>query len=243
MQSRVYADEYRSPRALTSWLAGTTVATYVFLFVFMVLDLYGRRTYSSWGDPEAGIMSDGQQALTMLFGLCALVFMVVWLISVGAYFRWYYRMIKNCHAIGVRGICATPHGAWLWSLVPFANLVMPFRVMKQIALSVEPGVGDIDHRMDPTPRDLGPWWLCFLLGGITSWIGNIFEGEGMADAAAVAMVVSFVAGAVAAWYLVVLVRRYSVMLEAKAAEVFGRLEREAQAGPELPPQFTKYRGL
>ncbi|QDU71921.1 DUF4328 domain-containing protein [Mucisphaera calidilacus] len=239
MRTQVYADEYRSPAGLTTWMVVSSVLTYVLLAAVLAVDAYGRSTFSTWDDDSMEFVSDAEATVGLLLGVSALGFLAALVVSAVTYFRWLYRMIKNSRALGVRGVQATPHGAWLWHLVPFANLVMPFRVMKQIGLSVEPGVGDIDHLSDRTPADVTSWWAFFLLGGIAGRVAdgmmttNVTMGTWLSA-------VSFGLGVVALVYLIRIARRFAWMMDEKASEVFAAMEEHASIEAS---HYSKYRGL
>ncbi|QDU71920.1 DUF4328 domain-containing protein [Mucisphaera calidilacus] len=68
-------------------------------------------------------------------------------ISTIVFFVWLHRMVLNLRAMGVEGIEASPHGAWLWWLVPIANLFMPYLVLRQIG----------DGSRDEADDDGGLW--------------------------------------------------------------------------------------
>ncbi|MEQ9454510.1 MAG: DUF4328 domain-containing protein [Phycisphaeraceae bacterium] len=246
MRTQVYADEYRSPKALGGWVVVTTIATYVTLLPATALDAIGRQQFpQTWDDLDVEYVSDQEALLATLMGFCWLLFLVVAIASIVFYFRWMYRAIKNSHALGVRGVAASPHGAWLWHLVPFANLVMPFRVMKQIALAAREDTGDIDHLSDPTPSRVAIWWAMVLLGGLCDGIASSMIDQNNAQAAMIFSAFSVVAGITSAVYLIGMVRDYSRMQDEKAEVVFARMEQQKADEVNLPPNLGggRYRGL
>ncbi|GGA84503.1 hypothetical protein GCM10011521_23630 [Arenimonas soli] len=80
--------------------------------------------------------------------------------------RWIYCAAWNIRHLGGLRLQITPGWAVGWYFVPFANLVMPYRAMKEIWLA--------SHApRDWQPGDAGPlplWWGLWLVGNI---IGNI----------------------------------------------------------------------
>jgi hypothetical protein len=46
------------------------------------------------------------------------------------FLAWLNRAYRNLPALGARGLKFTPRSAVLWWFCPFANLVVPFRVVK-----------------------------------------------------------------------------------------------------------------
>lgn len=72
-----------------------------------------------------------------------------------AFLAWLSRAVDNVSALGAGQPLVSPRWSIGWWFVPFANLVMPFRIVK-----------DLDQRMTPTgqPRSgalLGWWWASF----------------------------------------------------------------------------------
>jgi hypothetical protein len=76
---------------------------------------------------------------------------------------WIYRAGCNVRALGARGLDDSPGWAVGWYAVPFANLALPFRAMKQIRLASEAPYG---WRSRSTPLLLTAWWTLFLINGL-----------------------------------------------------------------------------
>ncbi|HEY9132698.1 MAG TPA: DUF4328 domain-containing protein [Dyella sp.] len=76
---------------------------------------------------------------------------------------WIYRAACNVRSLGARGLDDSPGWAVGWYAVPFANLAMPFRAMKQIRLASESPHG---WRSRNTPVLLTTWWTLFLINGL-----------------------------------------------------------------------------
>lgn len=80
--------------------------------------------------------------------------------------RWIYRAAWNLRHIGAKRLAYSPGWAVGWYFVPFANLVMPFRAMREIWLaSHEP-----TRWRDTSVGTLSIWWMLWLA---TSIGGNI----------------------------------------------------------------------
>ncbi len=110
---------------------------------------------------------DARQALfgILQFGLfltCAFVFL-----------RWFYLSHKNLKAGGLDELQYTPAWAVGGFLVPFINLVLPFRVMKEVWKGSAFLSGDVDSEswrmVSPAPH-VGWWWFSFL---VTSILGRL----------------------------------------------------------------------
>jgi hypothetical protein len=95
------------------------------------------------------------------------VFLVTLLVCYVIGGMWIYRVACNARALGADDLDDSPGWAVGWYAVPFANLVRPFRAMKQIWLASE-----APHDWDDgkTPPLLTLWWTLFLIDCI---VGNI----------------------------------------------------------------------
>jgi hypothetical protein len=68
--------------------------------------------------------------------------------------------------VDAKTIETTPHWAWGWYFIPFANLWKPYGVMSQICS----GSIDPDNRYAETPKTLPLWWGCWI---ITNFVSNV----------------------------------------------------------------------
>ncbi len=87
-------------------------------------------------------------------GLIATLASAVSLATVVVWLVWQHRSQSNLFAARLAGLRYTPGWAVGWWFVPFANLVMPFRTMRE--LWTKSGV-------DAAPRELVPWWVLEVL--------------------------------------------------------------------------------
>jgi hypothetical protein len=91
------------------------------------------------------------------------------LVTVSLYFmigRWIFRAAWNVRHLGAKRLEYTPGWSVGWYFVPFANLVIPFRAMREIWLaSHEP-----TRWRETSVGTLTLWWTLWLAGNI---IGNI----------------------------------------------------------------------
>jgi hypothetical protein len=106
------------------------------------------------GDPNATLVVAlvvGGSGLTMLAAmLCGLPLWVIW----------HVRAANNLLLLGERlEFTPTMHAAW-W-FVPFANLVMPYRAMRELLARSRP----LDAPEVETPL-LGVWWACWIGGNL-----------------------------------------------------------------------------
>lgn len=119
----------------------------------------------------------------ILIGLVALLLIVVWVITfllcIIYTCRITFRMMKNLNALEAPGERMSPTMAVVWYFIPFANLFLPYRAVKQI------WNGTFELAAEPGPDDgvILLWWLFWIGANIT---GNIsfrmsLEAGGMSD--------------------------------------------------------------
>jgi len=89
---------------------------------------------------------------------------LVSLTTVVIFAMWIYRAAANIIAAGIAGFDFTPGWAVGWYFIPFANLVQPFRAMRQIWNASDAGGSDLD-RGDPF---LTLWWTVWLASNIAA---------------------------------------------------------------------------
>ncbi len=82
---------------------------------------------------------------------------------------WIYRAHSNLLLAGISGLEITPGWAVGYFFIPFANLVMPFRAMRQLWQASY----DTSAPLDETPSLVGLWWGLFIGGGIMQAMGNL----------------------------------------------------------------------
>lgn len=135
--------------ALSAYLAGEVVMALISVWeIGRVMN----------GAPEAS-----DQA-SMWIGMAALVYLAVFLVAAFLTLKWTYRVNLNASRLA-SGKTITPAWAVGWHFVPFANLVMPFRAMRETwQISHSPQ----DWRTSATPDLLRWWWGLFLLSNVLS---------------------------------------------------------------------------
>lgn len=96
-------------------------------------------------------------ALAAAFALLLIVGFPVCVVLVS---MWFHRANANLHATGL-AMNHGPHMAWIWFLVPVANLFKPYQVLREIWVD--------SHRLAdgfaaPSPSLLGLWWGSWIAG-------------------------------------------------------------------------------
>lgn len=102
-------------------------------------------------------------ALFGLLGVTALSQISLTLLGVPIWIWWHARAGGNVHALGHEGLefSGSSH-AWWW-FVPFANLVMPYRAMKELLRS---STAESTDDYGVIPGSMGFWWACWLIGNM-----------------------------------------------------------------------------
>lgn len=144
---------------------------------------------------------------TMIVGLVYIAFFVLFLVSALLVAMWIYRAHANLFAAGLDNIEFTPGWSIGWFFVPFANLVMPFRAMRELWNASHGHTSFLGGETAPTVRI---WWGCFLTGNILSYIGTRTEliapgAEGQTVGLAIDAVATLITVA-AAWFLLKIIR-------------------------------------
>jgi hypothetical protein len=86
---------------------------------------------------------------------------------------WVFRANSNARALGARDMRYTPGWSVGWFFVPFANLVMPFKVMREIwQASSDPG----NPSARPSSGIVGWWWFTWLANTVVAYaVGVMFK--------------------------------------------------------------------
>lgn len=111
----------------------------------------------------------------MLLGFAAILgtygSVVIFIVTAVLFATWSYRAKVNCQAFANRNLEYTPASAVWWYFVPFANLVMPYKVMLETwQVSTNPR----HWRGLKAPAVLVTWWTMWLLNGIIAKLANRF---------------------------------------------------------------------
>ncbi|HTG47312.1 MAG TPA: DUF4328 domain-containing protein [Actinomycetota bacterium] len=161
----------RSTGELAPWLQAALGASAV-LGILNGIDGFLRMRHGTFVvtfDPNGGVRSssfDGtmfgaRSGVAGVAGLLSIVTIVLWLI-------WQHRATSNLWAWGRPNLRISPGWAVAWWFIPFANLVMPFRAVRELDRR-SPGPGA------PFPGGplLGAWWATYLLGTYTAGIAAV----------------------------------------------------------------------
>ena len=115
---------------------------------------------------EQALISDSadlavSEVAQILIGLLVMVLAVALIIMIC---RWIFRAGWNVRHLGAKRLEISPGMAVGWYFVPFANLVMPFRAMREIWLASH---DPLSWREASVPLITG-WWVLWLVAGVVN---------------------------------------------------------------------------
>src|SRR5918997_1098797 len=92
--------------------------------------------------PPAGLTAEAAETNDLRQWAVALIHLAVRIALVVAFLLWLHRASKNLAALGnpKSRIEYTPGWAVGWFFIPFANLVMPYRAVREVWVKSEPPV-------------------------------------------------------------------------------------------------------
>ena len=104
--------------------------------------------------------------LLILLGLLTIGRFAVFVLTAIAYLVWLHRAYSNLNPLGAMGLEYTPGmavGGWF---IPFANLVIPYKVVKETWQESDPLIAEPveDWQQSGAPGWLAAWWGCWLAG-------------------------------------------------------------------------------
>lgn len=155
--------------------AQVALAAFGVLSAWWTYDLLGSILAGEAVNPSA---MDADDARTMIVGLLTFGLYVVGVIAIGI---WIYRANRNAQVLSVQDMEFSPGWAIGWYVVPLANLVMPFRAMREIH-DVSARVSSEDE--NDADMMLRGWWAAWLTMNVTGWISfrmalNFQTAEGL----------------------------------------------------------------
>jgi hypothetical protein len=118
-----------------------------------------------------------------------------------AFLVWEYRMVGNVPSLGGGTPRWSPAMSVVWWFVPVAFLLMPYLVMREVAVRLA------WTRSKPTRLVLA-WWIAWLVYELTGLVSNaVLSGTGSLESAVTWLQVSALANAGAVFLAILVVRR------------------------------------
>ncbi|WP_169829135.1 DUF4328 domain-containing protein [Tsuneonella mangrovi] len=147
---------------------------------------------------------EGSAFVVLVYSLASLAFVFSLLISIALVCRWIYQAHANLRAAGIETEF-TPGWAVGWFFVPIANLVMPFKVMRELwncshMIAIQYG-GEGDG-------EIKTWWGCYLASGFLGWASQPSGNSGSSFDNLLTLSITLLAFT-SAWYLQKIMREVS----------------------------------
>ena len=160
MGSAVVGTDFGRLRSRAQFAKTTTLVT-IALFAITLLGQIGELVgVIKFDAPELS-------PLTWVYGIASLASIAAFLASAIAICMWIYRAHSSLREAGREDLEFSPGWAVGWYFIPLANLVMPFKAMRELwnesHLSADSYGGE-------APGNLGMWWGTWIISGI---LGNV----------------------------------------------------------------------
>ncbi|MEM8617167.1 MAG: DUF4328 domain-containing protein [Pseudomonadota bacterium] len=153
-----YENGPKSIRGLALWLKRFLItfiplAAYeLFFTAFALFHLSGYQAFYTT------IATNAPWVLSVFF-IISLLYRGTYIVCIFLTCRILYRAARNVHTVIPRTIKTTPHEAWFWFFVPFANFYKPFTCVVDIFQGTNRSLG---LRENVSER-LMPWWIIFIV--------------------------------------------------------------------------------
>ena len=207
-----------------------------------VLGIFAALNYLN--DPDWAVSySDGIfGSLFLLFiGLANSIRVIAFVLSAVFFLIWVHRAYSNLSPLKARNLEFSPGWAVGWWFVPFANLVKPFQVMREVWCDSDPYVATESSLFSSGPRTaptwMGVWWGLWIVSNIFSNIaGRIADSTDVGNIVLMGWVFLFAGGlsCIAAVLCIKLVREVTTRQEQR----FGNVLNMQRYSPPPPPTFA-----
>jgi hypothetical protein len=174
-----------------------------------------------------------------LVGIVGLLNLPVYIFTIITFLVWQHRAYKNLPALKSRNLQNSPGWAVGWWFIPFANLWMPFQVIREMWNESDPDfeeeLGFLSNSYG-TPLIVGWWWAFWIIGNIVTNIsGRVAQAENSVENGTfwIALIVEGVFGIVAAYLAIEVVRGITKRQEMR----FSKISNRSQYLPPSPPTF------
>ena len=233
--SQNFSEPYRSPRTLSLLAIGFLAASLAIDALFVILG-GGQLLFPFDLDLDAEPMP----FWIFPIGLLGILEAVVYICCIVFFLLWLYRCYTNLAALKSGSPEYTPGWAVGWWFIPFANLIKPLGVVRDLWNESDP---DFDPELNflsnsvGTPALLGWWWAFWLLSNFSANISGRFtdlESAGGIQTFSIGLIIASLFGIAAAALAILVVKNITRRQEAR----FSRLgDSQPQFAPPPPPQF------
>jgi NADH:ubiquinone oxidoreductase subunit 2 (subunit N) len=136
-------------------------------------------TLDNADDPNAVYEFD--ESLTeVLYVLVALLHILVFVITAVLFLMWLHRAYRNLPALGAQTLETTPGWAVGYFFIPFANLVKPFHVVREVWNKSDPQAESYEgfgSYSSGTPALVGWWWAFWIIANVATRIADRVAGD------------------------------------------------------------------
>lgn len=229
-------DTYRSSKTLSYFVIGLFGALVICSILYILMSIVFMAA------PDAQMNLDGGESIHFAYlfiGLISILEILLRLAVIVVFLIWLYRSFNNLSALKARNLEFSPGWAVGWWFVPFANLVKPFQVVRELWNESDPDFDEETgflHTSAGTPEIIGFWWAAFLLSNFSARISNALIDSNSGNPSTyfpVALIVASVLQIAAATLIIFIVKGVVQRQEQR----FARLGISEQV---LPPPPTFY---
>ena len=176
----------------------------------------------------------------LLIGLTAFFVLFLRLLTAIFFLIWLHRAFNNLSALKAQNLEFSPGWAVGWWFIPFANLVKPFQVIRELWNESDPNFDQETGFLNTsagTPEIVGFWWGAFLLSGFVGRLSDGFIDSQTGETSTYFPVVMMLVGiftSIAAVLALIIVREVT----RKQEERFQKILKTQQIVPP-PPTFDR----
>ena len=108
------------------------------------------------------------------------------IITAITFLTWMYRASRNPQALGNEAQQYSPKMAVNWWFIPFANLLMPYQVMKELSASSAPNTPETEPSQGTKGKIsplISPWWTTWICSGLVLCAGALATRDDTLEAA------------------------------------------------------------
>jgi len=218
-----YPDHYRSLKTLSI----VTIAGLAFIGVFELIAIVLGLGQIISPDMSFDVDEDGPiSAWLMLQGLILLAQVPFYIGTIVLFLVWLNRAHKNLLALRPSHLEFSSGWAVGWWFVPFANLVKPFQVVREVWWESDPQIHDgemfLTASLHSAPAYMGFWWAFWILSNIVANILSRIYDPGRMETVFIVGFVFILSGvltAIAAGLAITVVRDITVRQEKRHGAV------------------------
>jgi hypothetical protein len=190
--------------------------------------------------PEARVASMEESLWLLVQSMIGLVQFPIYIFAVVAFLMWLYRIYANLEALGSDQNAYTPGWAVGWWFLPFANLIIPYKVVKNAWVESDPDM-DSDSFLAGTPSSTPGWislwwgaWIAANLGANVQSIALQSSAERDVEMGGYVFIATGVVWMIASFLAIRIIMSITERQEARFAQRGVRSPQE----PPPPPTFV-----